>query len=132
MLGFVREEHKLGAIQVKFENGLKGWFKPCGLHNEYPENEVISSEIEYLLGIYYITKRFNITIILLKIVNNLLKLGFHRAPPSVMRNMTVESLLSLVEKDSMFYPLDQKYYFLDQTYATCSENGMLRGALTGW
>ena len=70
-LGFDRREHKLGAMQVSgrtgpppfhgidhsprggqliFSNGLKGWFKPCGLQYEAPESEVIAGMLDYYLG----------------------------------------------------------------------------------
>uniref|UniRef100_A0A7S4HII3 Uncharacterized protein n=1 Tax=Vannella robusta TaxID=1487602 RepID=A0A7S4HII3_9EUKA len=106
-LGFLRSEHKLGAVQVIFKNGMKGWYKPCGLHSEYPENEVIAGVIDFLMG-------------------------FNRAPPSVMRNITSDYLVSVVKKNSHFYPLDSRYYVLDQIFATCSDNGMLNGAITAW
>jgi len=106
-LGFDRREHKLGAMQLIFANGLKGWFKPCGLAYEAPESEVIAGMIDYYLG-------------------------FDRTPPSVMRNITVSHLTSIVEARSSFFPLDPRTYILDQTYQTCSDRGMLFGAVVGW
>lgn len=49
-----------------------------------------------------------------------------------MRNITLDFLVQIVEKTSSFYPLDKRYYILDQTFATCSDKGMLQGAMIGW
>lgn len=59
-------------------------------------------------------------------------LGFNRAPPSVMRNITIGYLDSIIEKTSSFFPLDKRYYVLDQLFPTCSDKGMLIGSMTGW
>lgn len=29
---------------------MKGWFKPCGLHSEFPENEIVAGAIDFLMG----------------------------------------------------------------------------------
>ena len=31
---------------------MKGWFKPCGLHAEFPENEVVAGAIDFLMGLF--------------------------------------------------------------------------------
>ena len=49
-----------------------------------------------------------------------------------MRNMTVSNLKSLVQSRSTFFPLDPRYYILDQTDLSCSDQGMLFGAVVGW
>jgi len=107
MLGFPPSEHKLGALQLIFRNGLKAWYKPCGLFSEYPENEVIASGIDFLAD-------------------------WKRTPPAVMRNFTVAHLNRVLKKTSWLYPLSERHSVIDQTSKICSENGQFRGAFIGW
>jgi hypothetical protein len=86
---------------------MKGWFKPCGLSDEYPENEVVASAFDFVSG-------------------------FHRSPPALMRNITVEELRHIAEKNSFFSPWDKKLAILEQTCQICSSNGIFHGAVIGW
>ena len=38
------------ALQLIFANGMKGWYKPCGLRTEFPENELVAGALDYFIG----------------------------------------------------------------------------------
>jgi len=107
MLGFTPSEHKLGAMQLIFSNGMKGWFKPCGLSDEYPENEVVASAFDFVMG-------------------------FQRSPPALIRNITVDTLRQVIWKKGVYSPFNSKSAIIEQTARICSSKGIFSGAIIGW
>jgi len=106
MMGFAMG--KKGAFEVRFADGRKAMFKPCGSGREWPENEVRASHVDYALGL-------------------------HRAPPAVMRSLSLDSIrLLLSQQVGKLSLLDNSAWILQQLEDTCALEDHLQGAMIGW
>lgn len=76
------------------------------LGNEWPENEIRSSHIDFAIG-------------------------FNRVPPSVMRNFTYSYFKNVLDTQRIAV-VDSDAFALSQMEYTCSDNGVFFGAVIGW
>jgi hypothetical protein len=121
MLGF--GHGKTCALEVIFEDGRRGWFKPCGHNLEWPEMETYASALDWALG-------------------------WNSVAPVVSRNISVTLMQNLIEKNLIprgnanpywdrLLPsvLDRKSYIMRQLVRTCADYhnpDVLFGTMIGW
>jgi len=105
MMGFQRG--KKAGFQIIFEDGRKALFKPCGSGSEWPENEVRASHLDHALG-------------------------FNRAPPVVMRNVSMSAMFNLHSGSSVLSSLNYKQSVLNMLSTTCAYGDTLFGATIAW